>query len=149
MSTFAIAGTQSFAVMDDPIEGFGWSLRNIPTAGSTISGCFSDPETIRRNYLVSRGGHVLRLSESEIEFGTPPVTVIRRNWVPLNRVTTSDPLYGVNWRYIRPWVKKGVYMRRSGVLKSYNQPTVRKVHIDTWHQLVCVDRRSQWVGSSS
>lgn len=71
-------------------------------------------------------------------------------WVPyLENNDTSDPLYGVCWRHIRPVVKKNRNMRRSEVLKSYSQPTMRKYHIDRWMNWVGYDRRRLWVGSTS
>lgn len=60
----------------------------------------------------------------------------------------SEPLYGVNWRVLRPFVKKGVNMRRT-VKDSPRQHTVKEVHYDTWYNWICVNRRELWVGSKA
>lgn len=62
---------------------------------------------------------------------------------------TSDPVYGVNWRQFRPYVKSGAFMRRTGPFRAAKQHTVREVHIDTWMNYCSYDRRSLWVGSKS
>jgi hypothetical protein len=69
-------------------------------------------------------------------------------WVPyLEANDTSDPLYGVNWKVFRPFVKKGCNMRRNPVKQSARQHTVREVHIDNWMNYACYNRRALWVGS--
>lgn len=71
-------------------------------------------------------------------------------WVPyLESNDTSDPLYGVNWKAFRPFVKKGCNMRRSKPHRSARQHTVREVHIDNWMNYICMNRRCTWVGSKS
>lgn len=62
---------------------------------------------------------------------------------------TSDPVYGINWRALRPFVLKGRFMRRTGPLPAPKQPTVRNVYIDSWLNWCCYDRRALWVGSKS
>lgn len=62
---------------------------------------------------------------------------------------TSDPLYGVNWRVMRPYVLKGCNMRRSKPKQAPHQNTVRNVFIDTWMNYICVDRRKTFIGSKS
>jgi hypothetical protein len=69
-------------------------------------------------------------------------------WVPyLESNDTDDPLYGVNWKYFRPVVKKGANMRRNPPKPAARQHTVREVHIDNWMQYCCYNRRAMWVGS--
>lgn len=60
---------------------------------------------------------------------------------------TNDPLYGVNWRTFRPFIKSGANMRRTGPVQSPTQHDVKTVHYDTWMNYCCYDRRSNWVGS--
>lgn len=69
-------------------------------------------------------------------------------WVPfLEENDTSDPLYGVNWKCFRPFVKRGANMRRNPPKVAARQHTVREVHIDHWMNYLCTDRRSTFVGS--
>lgn len=75
------------------------------------------------------------------------VAGIPTRWVPyLEENTTNGPIYGVCWKYFRPYVKKGAYMRPTRV-PAPNQHTVRRVFYDTWMNYICVNRRSQWVGT--
>lgn len=69
-------------------------------------------------------------------------------WVPyLEANDTSDPLYGINWGVLRPFVKTGCNMRRNPPKGSARQHTVREVHIDNWMNYICYNRRKTWVGS--
>ena len=69
------------------------------------------------------------------------------DWVPyLDSNDTSNPIYGVNWKVFRPFIKKGVNGRRTGPFRSAKQHTVREVHIDTWYNYCCYNRRNQFVG---
>ncbi len=60
---------------------------------------------------------------------------------------TNDPLYGVNWKTFRPFIKSGANMRRTGPVQSPTQHDVKTIHYDTWMNYCCYDRRSNWVGS--
>lgn len=71
-------------------------------------------------------------------------------WVPfLENNDTSDPIYGVNWKVLRPYVKSGGDMRRSKPMPApgHTQHTVRTVHIDNWMNWICFNRRACFVGS--
>lgn len=71
-------------------------------------------------------------------------------WVPyLETNDTSDPLYGINWKTFRPFVKRGCHMRRSPPKQSARQHTVREVHIDNWMNYICYNRRYNFVGSKA
>lgn len=71
-------------------------------------------------------------------------------WVPyLEANDTTDPLYGVNWKCLRPFVKKGANMRRNPPKQGARQHTVREVHIDNWMNYIVYNRRATWVGSTS
>lgn len=61
---------------------------------------------------------------------------------------TADPIYGVNWRAFRPFVKRGADMRQT-LKKAPLQRTVRQVHYDTWMNYACYNRRACWVGSKA
>lgn len=62
---------------------------------------------------------------------------------------TSDPVYGINWRWFRPVVKKNANMRRNPPKQAARQHTVREVHIDNWMNYYCVNRRGLFVGSKA
>ncbi|MEO1615056.1 MAG: hypothetical protein AAFV88_04350 [Planctomycetota bacterium] len=71
-------------------------------------------------------------------------------WVPyLETNDTSDPVYGINWRVFRPFVKRGCNNRRSKPMPApgHTQHTVRTVHYDTWMNYICYNRRLLFVGS--
>ena len=71
-------------------------------------------------------------------------------WVPyLEANDTSDPVYGINWKVFRPFVKKGANMRRNPPKQSARQHTVLEVHIDHWLNFCCYNRRLCFVGSKS
>lgn len=61
---------------------------------------------------------------------------------------SSHPIYGINWRHFRPFIKTGTFMRRTGPFRAARQHTVREVHFDTWMNYCCYDRREGgFVGS--
>ena len=71
-------------------------------------------------------------------------------WVPyLEANDTSDPLYGVNWKVFRPFVKTSCNMRRSPPKIAARQHTVREVHIDNAMNYINYNRRMTWVGSKA
>ena len=71
-------------------------------------------------------------------------------WVPyLNANDTTDPLYGINWKKFRPFVKSGLQMRRHPPKQAPRQRNVREVHFDNAMNFCCYDRRAQFVGSKS
>jgi len=61
---------------------------------------------------------------------------------------STDPVYGVNWGVLSPFVKRGANMRQTKK-KAPLQHTVREVHYDTWMNYGCYNRRALWVGSTS
>lgn len=60
---------------------------------------------------------------------------------------SDDPLYGVNWKVFRPFVKSGATMRRNPPKVAARQHTVREVHIDNWMNFICYNRRACFAGS--
>jgi len=72
-------------------------------------------------------------------------TVFKGNpvtWVPyLTENDTSNPVYGVNWRKTKYFYKKGAYMQRHKPIQAARQHTVREVHMDSWGNFACYDRR--------
>jgi hypothetical protein len=65
----------------------------------------------------------------------------------LENADTSDPVYGINWKAFKPFTKSGRYMVRSKPKQSPTQHTVFTVHIDSWMNYGCLNRRLLWVGS--
>ena len=58
---------------------------------------------------------------------------------------TDRPVYGVCWKYFRPFVKSGANMRRHKPEKAPKQHDTFDVHIDHWMNYACYDRRRQFV----
>lgn len=80
---------------------------------------------------------------NQVVVGGAPV-----KWVPyLEANDTSDPLYGVNWQVFRPYVKRGVDMRRNPPKIGADQHSVREVHYDNFCQYIALNRRRLFVGS--
>lgn len=80
---------------------------------------------------------------NQVTIGGTPV-----RWVPyLEANDTSDPVYGINWKAFRPFVKTGANMRRNPPKQSARQHDTREVHIDNWSNYCCYNRRSCFVGS--
>lgn len=67
----------------------------------------------------------------------------------LDDTDSTDPLYGVNWRFFRPYVLKGRNMKWSKPIPAPHQHTVRNVFNDTWMNYIATNRRGLWVGSTS
>lgn len=90
------------------------------------------------------GRDVARYINQAMIGGTPV------RWVPyLEANDTSDPLYGVNWKVFRPFVKTGANMRRHAPQRSARMHTVKEVHIDHWMNYICYNLRACWVGSKA
>ena len=69
-------------------------------------------------------------------------------WVPyLTDNDSTNPIYGINWKVFRPFVKKGCMNRRHPPKPAANQHNVREVHIDTVMNYLVTNRRSTFVGS--
>jgi hypothetical protein len=136
----SLAFTNFKAPVPHPETGFGKAAYQIFTTYRVVEPCERLAETRNDNL-----GKDLAKYLNQVTIGGVPM-----KWVPyLEANDTSDPLYGVNWEVLRPYVKKGANMRRSGPLQSPKQHTVREVHYDNWMNWVCVNRRRLWVGSKS
>lgn len=81
----------------------------------------------------------------QVTIGGTPVRMVHY----LENNDTSDPIYGVNWKVFRPFVKKGCNMRRHPPKTSARMHTVKEVHIDHWMNYVCYNLRNCFVGSLS
>lgn len=67
----------------------------------------------------------------------------------LDENDSSDPVYGINWNTMKPCFKSGWDMKRCPPKEAPNQHGVYTVHIDTWEQIACFNRRENFVGSTS
>ena len=68
-------------------------------------------------------------------------------WVPyLQANDSSKPIYGVNFNVFKFFYKKGVDMLVHKPQQASNQHTVRTVHMDSWGNFVCYNRRKLFVG---
>jgi hypothetical protein len=59
---------------------------------------------------------------------------------------STDPIYGINWKVLRPYTKTGRWKVRSKPMTLPQQHTVRAVFTDYWLQQLCIDRRRLFVG---
>lgn len=59
---------------------------------------------------------------------------------------STDPLYGVNWKTLRYYFRKGRNMLRYPPKPAAHQHTVREVHMDNWGNWRCLSRRRNFVG---
>jgi hypothetical protein len=136
----ALAFTHFQAPVPHPELGFGKSDYTIYTTYRV-----QEPlERLAESRNDNLGKDVARYMNS-VTIGGVPV-----KWVPyLEANDTSDPLYGVNWKVFRPFVKKGANMRRNPPKPAARQHTVREVHIDNWMNYICYNRRMLFVGSQA
>ena len=87
------------------------------------------------------GADLAKYAGSVLIKGNPVV------WVPyLQNNDSSDPIYGVNFRVFKYFFRKGRKMLRHPPQKAARQHTVREVHMDTWGNFVCYNRRRNFVG---
>lgn len=71
-------------------------------------------------------------------------------WVPyLEDNDTSDPFYGVSWDSFRCYFLKGKEMYFHPVRENSESHSVREVHMDSWSQFIALNRRHNFVGSTS
>ncbi len=134
----ALAFTHFMAPVPHPELGFGNSEYTIFTTYRV-----SEPlERLAESRNDNLGKDLAKYINTVTIGGTPV------KWVPyLEANDTSDPLYGVNWKVFRPFVKKGANMRRNPPKQGSRQHTTREVHIDNWMGYICYNRRMCWVGS--
>jgi hypothetical protein len=72
-------------------------------------------------------------------------------WVPALSNSDSDaydssaPIYGVNWATFECVFKQGWSMRKFAPFQAPNQSNVRIRKMDNWGQIVCYDRRANFV----
>lgn len=67
------------------------------------------------------------------------------SWVPFLEGRAGDPIYGINWGQFKPAFLSGEYLREEGPNKASNQHTVFQTHLDMTMNIMCTDRRSNFV----
>ena len=67
------------------------------------------------------------------------------SWVPFLEGRAGDPIYGINWGQFKPAFLSGEYLREEGPTKASNQHTVFQTHLDMTMNIMCTDRRSNFV----
>lgn len=70
------------------------------------------------------------------------------NWVPALDSDTTNPIYGIDWGSFKTYVLQGWWLRETAVPVYPNQHTVSAWFIDLVYQMVCLDRRKQFVIST-
>lgn len=91
----------------------------------------------------NHGNDLARFVNDVVIKGVP----VRLSWF-LEATDSTDPVYGIDWRFLRPFIKRGADKRKT-IKPSPTQRNVRTVHYDTWMNYRCLSRRRQWCGSKS
>jgi hypothetical protein len=85
-------------------------------------------------------GNDIASKDGKLLFRQIPVT-----WVPFLEGRNGDPIYGINWGQFKPAFLSGEYLREEGPVKASNQHTVFQTHVDLTMNIMCTDRRSNFV----
>jgi hypothetical protein len=114
-----------------------------------------DDYGIYTNYPVM--GAMEEILESQNENLGPDVasmdnkTVFQRTpitWVKELDLDTTNPVYGLNWGEMKTMGLTGEWMKETMVPVNPNQPTVQTTHTDCTYNLLCRNRRKQYVLST-
>lgn len=134
----AITMTNFMAPVPHPELAFGKSDYTIFTTYRVIEPLERLAETRNQNL----GSDVAKYM-NQVTIGGVPL-----RYVPyLEQNDSSDPLYGINWKTFRPYVKKGVDMRRNPPKQAARQHGVFEIHFDNAMNYVCTNLRANFVGS--
>lgn len=85
-------------------------------------------------------GNDIASKDGQLLFRQIPVT-----WVPELNSRSGDPVYGINWSVLKPAFLAGEYLREEGPAKASNQHTVFLTHVDLTMNLICHNRRANFV----
>jgi hypothetical protein len=89
-------------------------------------------------------GNDIASKDGRLLFRQVPVT-----WVPYLEANTANPVYGINWGVLKPAFLAGEYMREEGPNPASSQHTVFVTHVDTTLNLMCTNRRMNFVLGNS
>tara|TARA_Y100000004_G_scaffold164609_2_gene194872 strand:+ start:6550 stop:7617 length:1068 start_codon:yes stop_codon:yes gene_type:complete len=85
-------------------------------------------------------GNDIASKDGQLLFRQVPVT-----WCPFLEDRAGDPIYGINWGQFKPAFLSGEYLREEGPTKASNQHTVFQTHVDLTMNVMCTDRRANFV----
>ena len=85
-------------------------------------------------------GNDIASKDGKLLFRQVPVT-----WVPYLEGNSANPVYGINWGCQKPAFLAGEYMREADPTAASNQHTVFVTHVDTTLNLMCSNRRMNFV----
>ena len=85
-------------------------------------------------------GNDIASKDGRLMFRQVPVT-----WVPFLEANTANPVYGINWGVLKPAFLAGEYMREEGPTPASTQHSVFVTHVDTTLNLMCTNRRMNFV----
>lgn len=69
-------------------------------------------------------------------------------WVPKLEADTTDPIYGINWGWVKVIVLQDWWLRRTLVPVYPGQHTVSATFLDSTYQFVFYNRRAHFVGAT-
>lgn len=137
----AIDYTEFVAPVPHPQLGYSNASREIFTVIPNIRSL----ELLAENRNENLGADVARYMHEVVVAGIP----VRGVFYLTANDADDAPFYGVNWGDIRPFAKKGAFMRRTKPMVSPRQHTVRNVHLDNWMNWCAYNLRTMWVGSKA
>ena len=85
-------------------------------------------------------GNDIASKDGRLLFRQTPVT-----WVPELESRGGNPIYGINWSVLKPGFLAGEYLREEGPNAASNQHTVFTTHMDLTMNLICHNRRANFV----
>ena len=89
-------------------------------------------------------GNDIASKDGKLLFRQTPVT-----WVPELEARGGYPIYGINWSVLKPGFLAGEYLREEGPNAAANQHTVFTTHLDLTMNLLCHNRRANFVLAKS
>lgn len=75
------------------------------------------------------------------------ITMARRpvTWVPYLDSDTSDPIYGINWKWMKFKALEGAYLYEHEPIVAPGKHRIVVTFVDTMYNLICENRREQFV----
>jgi hypothetical protein len=89
-------------------------------------------------------GQDIASQDTKVVFRRTPV-----EWIVELDLDTTNPVYGINWGELHIVGLETEWMHETPVPVNPNQPTIQAVHTDCSYNLICRNRRRQWVVSTN
>ena len=106
----------------------------------TTYSVIEDMEKLLESRNDNLGVDLAKYAGSVVVKGNPVI------WVPyLDSNDSSNPIYGVNHKVLQYHYKTGKDMLWHPPQKAARQHTTREVHMDSWGQFICLNRRRLFV----